>query len=121
MKPTVLVVGARELERLVVVLRIAKGECGESVPGRERLEARHISKPVVLDCRVTLEIDLLGAECFLFTVGAVERIDIREEFLRVGLLDLPGRITNDRVEARTGTSEYVGELQLPVKEAVLLT
>src|SRR5690606_22109173 len=77
-------------------------------------------KPLVLNCGMSSEQRFLNAQPLLLPVGAVERVVVAEELLRLRLQSLPRRIPHHRVEARPFVGEYVGELQPPVEEALAL-
>ena len=62
---------------------------------------------------------LLFAESGLLVVGAVERIEVREELLRVRLHHVPGRIADHRIETTALRREHVGKRQFPMEELQL--
>src|SRR5690348_13021973 len=96
---------ARKAECSCSVVGIAKRKRRELVPGRERLEARRVRQPVVLRCGIMLEVARLRLQRLLLAVGAIERIDVREELLRARLLNLPRRIAHYGVEPRARSRE----------------
>ena len=120
MKLTVLVAAynGEPIPALVVGLRIAEWAGGMAREVRLSAKARAVVQPVALHEPV-LEISGLFAEGFLLAIGAVERIDVREEFLGDGLGDVPWRIAENRIESGPRLPEHVRELQLPMEEAHL--
>ena len=103
---------------LVIFLGIAIRARGVVHKVRLSAETSAVFEPVPLHCHRS-EVFLLLPQRVLLAVGAIERVDIREELLGDRLRDVPRRIPEDRVEPRARLAEYVRKLQLPVKETHL--
>ena len=84
----------------------------------ELFESRQVREPEALDVGVA-EHFLLTPKRFLLAIGAVERIDVGEELLRIRLLRLPWRVSQDGVEAAPRRCEDIRVLKLPVEESDL--
>ena len=103
---------------LVVLVGVAERAGGMAHEVGLGAEPRAVIQPRPLHGFVN-EVAGLAAHRLLFAVGAIERIDPGKELHGGGLGDVPRRIAEDGVEARSRLAEHVGELQLPVEEAQL--
>src|SRR3990172_9922790 len=81
---------AERVPAIVLALRVAKRTGRRACEVRLRPEVGVVLQPRQFDVRVAEELRLLGNRVLL-AVRAVERIDIGEELLGVGLGDIPGR------------------------------
>ena len=88
------------------------------VPGPvgQGLEAGVVLVPPLRNAGIGLEQFLLLSQGRLLVVGAVERVEVGEELLRVRLHHVPRRVADHGVEPAPLGREHVGELQLPVEE-----
>src|SRR4051794_7814215 len=91
---------AFERPRLTAVSGIAEWCRHMLVPIREGFEPSDVRDPLDLARRVDSEVVPLFPKRVLLAVRAVERVDVREEFLGVRLLNFPRWIAYDRVKAR---------------------
>ena len=103
---------------LVIPLGVPKRARGIAHEVRLGAEAGAVVEPVALH-RGGGEVISLLLKCLLLAVGAVERVEVREELLGDGFRDVPRRVAEDRVEARARFAEHVRELDLPVEEVHL--
>ena len=110
----------RPLPELIPSLPSCQGQVERvgGVPGpvAECLEPGVVLVPLVGHARHRLEQFPLLSERRLLVVGAVERVELGEELLRVRLHHVPGRIADQGVEPAPLGREHVGELQFPVEE-----
>jgi hypothetical protein len=103
---------------LVVVLDVAErlGRVADEVA--EVFKQADVVEPPALECGVGLKQLALTGERLLLAVGPIERVAVAEELLAVRFADLPRWVADDRVEAGALLGENVGELELPVEEAL---
>ena len=98
-----------------VLLGVAEGARGVAREVRLRAEAGVVVEPVAFDGGVG-EAGGLPVQGLLLAVGAVERVEVREELLGDRLGDVPRRVPEQRIESGSCFPEHVGKLQLPMEE-----
>src|SRR3990167_7372862 len=109
---------AGDREALVALFRISPRRCRKLHEIRLRLEIRVVVEPFPFR-GIVREVVGLFADRFLFSIGSIKRIDIREELLGVRLGDIPRRISKDRIESGPAGIEGIWKLDLPMEETLL--